>query len=110
MGQTICTVNIKKIFQVIVFVTCGSLKDLLSIFTRKWLVLHYVTPIKRIREQSVSAHLLFFIFQIIVRVWIRFWVGVKIILNVRVRAKVRVCVSFRVGVRDRIAIFNSYVT
>ena len=31
---------------------------------RKWLVLvlHYVTPIKRIREQRVIAHLLFFIF------------------------------------------------
>ena len=29
---------------------------------RKWQVLQYVTPIKRLREQRVSTHLLFFIF------------------------------------------------
>ena len=32
----------------------------LVVFIGKWLVLHYVTPIERIREQRVSAHLLFF--------------------------------------------------
>ena len=35
-------------------------------------VLQYITAIKRIREQRVSAHLLFFVFNIIGRVWVRF--------------------------------------
>ena len=30
------------------------------IFFQKWLVLRYVTPIKRIREQRVSAYLLIY--------------------------------------------------
>ena len=33
MNQRICTVHIKEVFQVIDFVTCGSLKDSLSILT-----------------------------------------------------------------------------
>ena len=63
-------------------------------------MLRYVMPIKRIREQRVSAHLLiysFFIFQIIVRVWVR--------INVMAKARVRVWVRFRVGVRAKIGIF-----
>ena len=32
----------------------------LVVFIGKWLVLRYVTPIERIREQRVRAHLLFF--------------------------------------------------
>ena len=32
------------------------------IFFQKWLVLRYVTPIKRIREQRVSAYLLIYSF------------------------------------------------
>ena len=43
----------------------------------------------------MRAHLLFFVFEIIVRVWVR------IIVRVRPRVEVR----FRVGVRVKIAIF-----
>ena len=59
-------------------------------------MLDYVTLIKKLREQKVSAHLpiySFFIFYIIVRFW------------VRMRARVRVWLRFRVGIRARIVIF-----
>ena len=45
----------------------------------------------------MSAHLLFFVFQIFVRVWVR--------ISVRVRPRAGVWVRFRVGLRARIAIF-----
>ena len=41
-----------------------------GIFFRKWLVLRYVTRIKRIREQRVSAHLLFYFF-----LFFKLWLG-----------------------------------
>ena len=34
----------------------------MTFLTRKWLALRYVTPIKRIREQRVSAHSLIYSF------------------------------------------------
>ena len=35
---------------------------ILHLIKRKWLVLHYVTPIKRIKNQRGSAHLLLYSF------------------------------------------------
>ena len=40
-------------------------------------MLRYVTPVKKIRDQRVRAHLLFLIFLTIVRVWARISIRVK---------------------------------
>ena len=59
-------------------------------------MLRYVTIIKRMREQTVGAHLLFYFLN---------YVGVWVRINIRIIAMDRVWARFRVGVRNRIAIF-----
>ena len=51
---------------------------------RKWLVLRYVTPIKRIKEQRVSAHLLlysFLFFQLSLGFRLNFDFGLRLMLG-----------------------------
>ena len=54
---------------------------------------------KRGKSKHLFAHVLFLFFKLTLRVWLRYWVWV------RINIKVRVWVRFRVGVRAWIAIF-----
>ena len=54
-------------------------------FFWKWLVLRYVTPIKRIREQRVSAHLLFLFFKLLLGFGLDFEFGFGLTLGLDLR-------------------------
>ena len=69
-------------------------------------MLRYVTPIKRIRERRVSAHLLIYsllFFKLLLGLDVEF--GYSCRINARIRARFRVWVRFRVRTRTRITIF-----
>ena len=68
-------------------------------------MLHYITSMKSIKEQIVSANLLFYCLFLFCKLWLGFGLDIEIRLQVGIDVKVRVWVRFRVGVRARIAIF-----
>ena len=51
-------------------------------FFWKWLVLHYIMPINRIKEQKVSTYLPFLHFKLLLGFGLNFEVGLELMLGI----------------------------